>query len=154
MMVVQYSTAVWFPFAVLSTAKGKLIHSANFAPQTTLSVVEGERAVKNILSLTRIAKLEPSRTAGRLKGVNYPPYAQKNVHYAQNRGHKLCCIYKNYNIINMLKMARHLPYPRRIFNKNGQYCKEIFLQIRGLLLEHSSITLQNKATRCHFKKVM
>ena len=30
MMVVQYSTAVWFPFAVLSTAKGKLIHSANF----------------------------------------------------------------------------------------------------------------------------
>ena len=62
MMLVQHSKAVWFPFAVLSTAKGKLIHSANFASRA-------KRAVINILSLTRIAKLGLSRTAGRCKGV-------------------------------------------------------------------------------------
>jgi len=53
MILVQHSTAVCFPFAVLSTAKGKSIHSANFATRA-------KRAVKNILSLTSIAKLEPS----------------------------------------------------------------------------------------------
>jgi hypothetical protein len=58
-MLVQHSTAVCFPFAVLSTAKGKSIHSANFASLA-------KRAVKNILSLTRIAKLGPTSKTGGL----------------------------------------------------------------------------------------
>ena len=50
MMLVHHSNAECFSFAVLSTAKEKFSHFASLA----------KRAVRNILSLTRIAKLGPS----------------------------------------------------------------------------------------------
>jgi len=53
MMLVHHSNAECFSFAVLSTAKEKSSHSASFASLA-------KRAVRNILSLTRIAKLGPS----------------------------------------------------------------------------------------------
>jgi len=52
-MLVHHSNAKYFSLAVLSTAKEKSSHSASFA---SLS----KRAVRNILSLTRIAKPGPS----------------------------------------------------------------------------------------------
>ena len=61
-------------FSGLSTEKKTYFLSAHSASRA-------KRAVKNILSLTRIAKLGPSRLAGRFKGlINNPDLRQQVSH--------------------------------------------------------------------------
>jgi hypothetical protein len=65
-----YSTeAERFSIAVLSTAMEKSFVSVLSASRAKPRMGRDKRAVKNILSLTRIAKLGPSRPAGSFKGL-------------------------------------------------------------------------------------